>query len=256
MRIDHPYDNMNSLSNEQSSPFQVSNCLNCGNELPDSVRFCPACGQSAHTHRLDMHHILHDLLHVFTHADKGFLFLTKELALRPGITAKAYMHGKRKQYFNPFSYLVLTIAVSAFLTNYFHLLEMDTHNSNPVSAMISKNINLVFLIAVPITALINKLLFYKSGYNLAEHLALQAFMGGFRVFFFILIFTPLVLFYREHYFSVLTIYMAAWAAFLAWSNIQFFGGNKLWVIVRTILALMMTQVVITLLIFVAIKMMR
>jgi hypothetical protein len=247
---------MKSLNIEQDIPFQVSNCPNCGNELPDSVRFCPACGQSAHTQRLDMHHILHDLVHVFTHADKGFLYLTKELALRPGITAKAYMHGKRKQYFNPFSYLVLTVAVSAFLTNYIHLLEMDAHNSNPVSAMISKNINLVFLIAVPITAVINKLLFYKSGYNLAEHLALQAFMGGFRVFFFILIFTPLVIFYRAHYFSVLSIYMAAWAAFLCWTNIQFFGGNKLWVIIRTFLGLVLTQIVITLLIFAAITMMR
>ena len=93
-----------------------------------------------------MHHILHDLVHVFTHADKGFLFLTKELALRPGITAKAYLEGKRKQYFNPFSYLMLTIAVSAFLTNYFHLLEIEGQPNNPVSAMISKNINIVFFI--------------------------------------------------------------------------------------------------------------
>ena len=203
-----------------------------------------------------MHHILHDLVHVFTHADKGFLFLTKELALRPGITAKAYLEGKRKQYFNPFSYLMLTIAVSAFLTNYFHLLEIEGQPNNPVSAMISKNINIVFLIAVPITAALNKLLFYKSGYNFAEHLALQAFMGGFRVFFFILIFTPLVLFFRQHYYSVLSLYLAAWAAFLAWTNIQFFGGNKLWTIIRTLLALMLTQVIITMLIFMVIKMMR
>lgn len=256
MLIDNPEGNMKSSTNEQDIQHQASNCPNCGNQLSQAVQFCPECGQSAHTKRLDMHHILHDLVHVFTHADKGFLYLTKELALRPGITAKAYMQGKRKQYFNPFSYLVLTVAVSAFLTNYFHLLEVDTQNSNPVSAMISKNINLVFLIAVPITALINKLLFYKSGYNLAEHLALQAFMGGFRVFFFILIFTPLVIFYREHYFGVLSIYMVAWAAFLAWSNIQFFGGNKLWVIVRTILGLIMTQFVITLLIIIAIRMAR
>ena len=230
-------------------------CPNCGNAL-EEVKFCPECGQSADTHRLGMHHIMHDLVHVFTHADKGFIYLTKELALRPGITAKAYMSGKRKQYFNPFSYLMLTIAVSAFLTNYFHLLEFEGQPSNPVSAMISKNINIVFLIAVPITALLNKLLFFKSGYNFAEHLALQAFMGGFRVFFFILIFTPLVIFFREHYFSVLSVYLAIWTAFVAWANIQFFGGNKIWVIVRTLLALMLTQVIITMLIFMVIKGMR
>jgi len=230
-------------------------CPNCGNAL-EEVKFCPACGQSANIQRLSMHQILHDLVHVLTHADKGLLFLTKELALRPGITAKAYMDGKRKQFFNPFSYLMLTIAVSAFLTNYFHLIEGSEDNSNPVSVMITKNINLVFLIAVPITAVFTKLLFHKSPYNYAEHLSMQAFMGGFRVFFFILIFTPLVIFFREQYYTVLSFYMAIWVAFLSWANIQFFGGNKIWVILRTILALILTQFVLTMLIFMTIKMLR
>lgn len=233
-----------------------TNCPNCDNPLPEAVRFCPECGQTAHLHRLDMHHILHELVHVLTHADKGFLYLTKELALRPGTTAKAYVQGSRKRYFNPFSYLMLTIAVSAFLTNYFHLLDADAQHNNPVSAMVSKNINLIFLIGVPITALFTKLLFGKSGYNFAEHLTLQAFMGGFRVFFFILIFTPLVIFFRQYYFTALSVYLAAWAAFLSWTNIQFFGGNKLWVIVRTLLTLMLTQVVITSLIFTYLRFMR
>lgn len=224
-------------------------CPNCGHQLPEAAQFCPGCGQSAHTHRLDMHHILHELVHVLTHADKGFLYLTKELALRPGTTAKAYIQGSRKRYFNPFSYLMITIAVSAFLTNYFHLLDADVQHNNPVSAMVSKNINLVFLIGVPITALCTKLFFWKSGYNFAEHLTLQAFMGGFRVFFFILIFTPLVLFFREHYFTALSVYLVAWVAFLSWANVQFFGGNKVWAIARTVLSLMLTQIVITALIF-------
>ncbi len=231
-------------------------CPNCGNHLTKTDQFCPGCGQSSNTHRLDMHHILHDLVHVFTHADKGFLFLTKELALRPGLTVKAYLAGRRKQYFNPFSYLMLTIAVSAFLTNYFHLLEIDVQHSNPVSTMISKNINLIFLIGVPVTALFTLLMFYKSGYNFAEYLALQAFMGGFRVFFFILIFTPLVIFFREYYFTALSVYLVAWVAFLSWTNIQFFGGNKLWVTLRTVLVILLTQVVITSLIFMVIRMIR
>lgn len=205
---------------------------------------------------MDMHQIFHDLVHVFTHADKGFLFLTKELALRPGLTVKAYVEGRRKRYFNPFSYLMLTIAVSAFLTSYFHLLETDVQHSNPVSAMITKHINLIFLVGVPITALFTKLLFFKSRYNFAEHLTLQAFMGGFRVFFFILIFTPLVLLFRQHYFTVLSAYMMAWGAFLCWANIQFFGGNKLWVIVRTVLSMMLTQFTVTFFIILMVRMLR
>ena len=81
-------------------------------------------------------------------------------------------------------------------------------------------------------------------------------MGGFRVFFFILIFTPLVIFFREQYYTVPSFYMAIWVAFLSWANIQFFGGNKIWVILRTVLALILTQFVLTMLIFMTIKMLR
>lgn len=236
--------------------MQESLCKNCENALPSEVKFCPNCGQAAHTHRLDMHHILHDLIHVFIHADKGFLYLTKELALQPGIVVKEYVAGKRKKYFNPFSYLVLTIAVSAFLTSYFHLLESDLQHQNPVSALITKNINLIFLVSVPVMALFTRLLFYRGGYNYAEHLTLQAYMGGFRVFFFILIFTPLVIFFRQYYFSALSVYLALWVAFLCWAYIQFFGGNRWLTGLKTILTVVLTQFTITTLIILALRFLR
>ena len=228
-------------------------CKNCESLLPEGVKFCPECGQQSQVHRLDMHHILHELIHVFTHADKGIFFLTKELVLRPGIVAKEYVAGKRKKYFNPFSYLVLTVAVSAFLTNYFHLLDIDLQRTTPANALVTKNINLIFLVAVPITSFFSWLLFRRSGYNYAENLTQHAFMGGFRVFFFILLYTPLVVFFRQYYFSVLSIYLMAWIAFLAWANIQFYGGNKFLSVLKTVLSVVLTQVVVTTLIFIAIR---
>lgn len=219
-------------------------CKNCSRPLPADVDFCPACGQSAHTHRLNMHHILHDLIHVFIHADKGVIYLTKELARQPGLVVKNYVMGKRKQYFNPFSYLVLTIAISAFLTNYFHLMEADMANTNPRSAMVSKHINLIFLASVPILAFFTWLLFRRAKYNYAEHLTLHAFLGGFRVVFFILIFTPMVIFFREHYYAGLSIYFALWLGFASWANIQFFGGRKWLVVLKTVLTYALTQFVL------------
>lgn len=236
--------------------MQESLCKNCENALSPEVKFCPNCGQVAQTHRLDMHHIVHDLIHVIIHADKGFLYLTRELALQPGIVVKEYVAGKRKKYFNPFSYLVLTIAVSAFLTSYFHLLENDLQHQNPISAIITKNINVIFFVSVPVMAFFTRLLFYRNSYNYAEHLSLQAYMGGFRVFFFILIFTPLVIFFRQYYFSALSVYLALWVAFLCWSYIQFFGGNRWLTGLKTILTVVLTQFTLTTLIIIAVRLLH
>ena len=116
---------------------------------------------------------------------------------------------------------------------------------NPGTAMITKHITWVFLGTVPILAFFTWLLFRRHRYNYAEHLILHAFLSGFRVFFFILIFTPLVIFFRQYYFSVLGVYLALWVAFIAWANTQFFGGKKWPVIGRTILAVVLTQVAMT-----------
>jgi hypothetical protein len=223
-------------------------CKNCGDLVSPGMQFCPGCGQSARTRRLDLHHILHDLIHVFVHADKGFLYLTRELSRRPGHVAREYVEGQRKRYFNPFSYLVLTIAVSAFITNYFQLLEADPQHANPVSAMISKNINLVFLASVPVLAAITRMLFSRNRYNYAEHLTLHAYLGGFRVFFYILIFTPLVIFFRQYYYSALGIYLALWGAFTGWAYYQFFGGKKWVIVLKTLASLVIAQIVMTTLI--------
>lgn len=225
-------------------------CKNCGRSLPAEVDFCPACGQSTHIHRLSMHDILHDLIHVFIHADKGVIYLTKELAQRPGLVVKDYVAGKRKQYFNPFSYLVLTVAISTFLTHYFHLMEIETVSPNRGSEMVSKHINLVFLTSVPILAGFTRLLFYRNHYNYAEHLTLHAFLGGFRVIFFMLIFTPLIVFFREQYYAGLSVYLSLWIGFASWANIQFFGGRKWLVVLKTILAYMFTQFLLGTIIFI------
>lgn len=232
--------------------MSVATCKNCSAALHPEHQFCPACGQTAHTHRLDMRHILHEIVHVLTHADKGILYLTKEMARRPGLVAKDYVEGRRKRYFNPFSYLALTVAIAAFLSSYFHLMDQDVQHPNPVSSLINKNINLVFLVATPISAFFNWLLFWRSRYNYAENLTLQAFLGGFRVVFFMLIFTPLVVFFRQNWYTMLSVYLGLWTVFTVWANLQFYGGRWWLVGLKTVLSLIFTQIIITVLIFAAI----
>lgn len=230
-----------------------STCSNCGATLHPEYKYCAGCGQSAHVHRLDLPHILHDMVHAVLHADTGIFHLTKAMLLAPGLVAKEYISGKRKKYFNPFNYLVITVAISAFLTAYFHLMDADVRAQNPVSAMVTRHINLIFFIGVPVSAFFTWLLFRGKGYNYAENLTFHAFLGGFRIVFFMLLYTPLIVFFREHYYTMLMIYMAAWADFTTWAYYQFYEGRLLVVVFKSILTLFLTQLTISLLILAVIK---
>lgn len=211
--------------------------------------YCPNCGQSANTKRLKIKQVKKDVLKKFLHADSGILHLTRALAVRPGLAIGEYIAGKRKEYYEPLKYLTFTVGISVLLTSYFDLMSVDQENTNPVSAFVSEHIDLVFLFSVPIAAAFSWLLFLRKGFNYAEHLALHAFLGGFRTVFFLLVFTPLVVFYREFYSKILFVYFALWIAYIAWANVQLMGGPKWLTILKTILIILLTQVVISIVIF-------
>src|SRR5579864_2451240 len=90
-------------------------CKGCGGTLDSGMHFCPSCGETAHPHRLDLKHILHEFIHAFLHADKGIFLLVKQLAQEPGLTALSYVNGSRKKYFNPVSFLLIAGGLAFFL---------------------------------------------------------------------------------------------------------------------------------------------
>ncbi len=224
------------------------NCKNCEHPLQAQDNYCSYCGQSAKTKRLQFKQVRKDLLKKFLHADSGILHLTKALAIRPGLAIGEYIAGKRKDYYEPLKYLTFTVGISVLLTAYFDLMEVNTPNANPVSAFVAGHIDLIFLIAVPIAAAFSWLLFLRKGFNYAEHLALHAFLGGFRTVFYLLVFTPLVVLYREHYSTILMVYFSLWIAYIAWANVQLMGGPKWLTILKTVVIMALTQVIITIII--------
>jgi len=91
-----------------------ANCLNCSSELTTNQRFCANCGQKTAIHRITLPHFIHEFFHAFTHTDFGIFHLLKELTLRPGTVAREYVNGKRKKYFNPFTFFLLVMALFVF----------------------------------------------------------------------------------------------------------------------------------------------
>jgi hypothetical protein len=191
-------------------------CKNCNTSFDG--RFCPMCSQRADTHRLSLGHFAHELLHAITHTDKGILFLIKELSFRPGHVVREYIEGKRKKYFNPFSFLLIMLALQILAYNKTDLLsaltdksaemirsmgssikyedvakEMDQARIKSEKAVeYNKALNLILL---PILALMTWLLFRKSKFNYTENLIFHFFiMGQVLVFFLVFCVLPFLIF--------------------------------------------------------------
>ena len=221
------------------------NCLNCESPLEKGQKFCPRCGQSAKVKRLNIREIRKDVLTKFLHTDSGIIHLTRELALRPGVVALEYVQGKRKKYYNPLKYLTLSAGISVFINEYFHLMEAASGKSNPGTEIATRYFNLIILLSVPVAACFTWLLFRKKGFNYAETLSLHAYLGGFRTVFFIVIFTPLVVWFREYYYTCLMIYLVAWIVYTAWAKVQFFGGPVWLTVLKAVLVIFFNQVVVS-----------
>jgi hypothetical protein len=162
-------------------------CLNCGNIF--TGKFCNQCGQKE-THRYSVGHVMHEMVHVFTHADKGIFSFVGHILLRPGTVALHLVEGKRKRYFNLFQYLLIIVGFVTFIIiqsdavghtvktiNKANATKMSVTQQlaqQKTTAILQKYNNIVQLLLIPIYAFFSWLIVARKKYNFAEQLVLQA----------------------------------------------------------------------------------
>ncbi len=207
-------------------------CKNCGNEFEGN--FCNQCGQKKIEGRFTIKEILHNFFHNFTHLDRGFLYLAKELYVKPGIISKEYIDGKRKKYFNPFQYLILVVALSMFLTLNFNLLGpreyvslFDSSDETVrfyahMRAFFYKNFNIILFLTVPVSAFFSLIFFRKSGFNYSENLVFNSYIAAQRTLTFILI-SPFLYFFNKIWYVFIGFYYLFWLVYFIYAFRQFFG---------------------------------
>lgn len=222
-------------------------CKNCGATLTGN--FCQNCGQKADIHRITFGHLLHEFFHVLTHADKGILFLIKELSYRPGHVAKDYLNGQRKKYFNPLSFLVITSAIFALValkSGYFEAQEgMGSRNYGEVNsryAFYMKQSTEIFvengklisiIVVVPLLTFLTWLYFGRPRYNFAEHLVIQSLIVGVVNVSMIVIFIPAFLLFGYPTINNI-IFQVTFLVYQVIAYQQFFKDNVYVTIVKTI----------------------
>ncbi len=195
--------------------MESKHCLNCNHSLTKAQNFCSTCGQVASTHRFTIASFFHEGFHAVTHADKGLLYLLKELTIRPGQVAREYIEGKRKKYFNPFTFFLILMALFVFVETFVKSSQINANKPVPASIstikdpelrtameikhhrtmvardFITKHGNLLAMFAIPFFALFFWLIYFRRSYNYSEHLVANLMFVTFSNLAFTLIVFPL-----------------------------------------------------------------
>jgi hypothetical protein len=227
-------------------------CKNCDATLDG--KYCANCGQQSEVHRITFGYVSHEFFHAVTHADKGFLLLVKNLIVQPGIVAKEYVEGKRKKYFNPLSFLVITSAIHAYCaytSGYFEGVgggggQGGGGNRRMPALMVEafkiSNENgkwLSLLLIAPLLAFLSWLLFKRSRYSLAETFVLNSYIIGQSHVIRTLIFIPLFLLFPQYGGMNLMIFQLVLVIYLTVAYRQFFQ-QRVWVtIIKAVLTMVL-----------------
>jgi len=156
-------------------------CINCDNE--HDYKFCPNCGERADVPTITFTSILANSVFTLTSMDKGFLYNVKNLLLNPNKTVNEYIRGKRKNIFNPISFLILCV------TSYLIASSFGTSGSlregpklifydvgYEAGKFLVRYSKFFWILSVVWLSISTRLIFKK--YNFAEHLAINALVIG------------------------------------------------------------------------------
>lgn len=157
-----------------------SQCLNCEQDV--SGNYCTHCGQKKSTHRFTLNHVFtHDVIHGFTHMDKGILFTAKELFVRPGYSIREYIEGKRASHFNYVTMLLLLIATQVFIqvTGNYHMADIlpaaPSGIIGEIQLITQKYAKPLYLISILIASVGTYIVFGRTRQNFAEHLVMNVY---------------------------------------------------------------------------------
>lgn len=215
-------------------------CLNCGTPLTD--RYCAHCGQTAATGRLRLGEILKGVLALISTLDSKIARTAVGLTRNPGKVCKAYVAGQRIRYVAPLRYCVTIVALMV-LANV--LTGFDPGDFSPTgtterqqevqriaAAFVLTHLDLVLFLVLPALVGIYRVLFFRSGKNLAEVSVFVLYTMG-QIFLVGLLLSPLrfVAFAWQ-----LPLRLALQIAFLSWSATVFFDTSPIVAILKSVVA--------------------
>ncbi len=161
-------------------------CKNCNTAVLGN--FCAHCGQSTSVTKITLRDTFQDFLNSIFSVNAPLLVTLKLSFLNPGKLYREFLSGKRKTYYKPVPFFILTTIVlilMRIIVNYDPFQEVANNGlDNPsfermiaTAKFMSKNIN-NFLLFFVISLSLSLKLFFSKSYTLAEYLAISFYAVG------------------------------------------------------------------------------
>lgn len=189
-------------------------CPNCDSHIPVASVYCPVCGQKTNLPRLGLREVIQEAIQSLTNVDKGLLPLLKDLVIRPGVSAREYISGKRRKHFPPLNFFLLVSTIMIVILSLSspkrglkegkgsdltdiqdpvkrQYVEKIYERRDRSTIFLSTYSDIVAMVAVPLIALIFWIAYRKLGYNYTEHLIGCMYMISFMNFVWALCFVPI-----------------------------------------------------------------
>ncbi|TXF90830.1 DUF3667 domain-containing protein [Neolewinella aurantiaca] len=168
-------------------------CLNCQTEFTGN--FCPECGQRSNVERFTFPYFFsREFLSATFNLERGFFHTCLNLAYRPGHMIREYLSGRRKEYFNFITFLLVLLTVEAVLWSLAYnspaeFMRQQIHDqmvktgSNLADNLTSADVisvlanqKFLFILAIPLAAAVPWLVFKRTGFNYLEHIIAVCFL--------------------------------------------------------------------------------
>ena len=168
-------------------------CKNCSANLQDEDGFCSYCGARVIDERISTKFLIKEILDKVLSVDNKLMKTFWHLFTKPETVINGYIDGIRKRYYNPFSYLLISITLSGI---YFYFLKdiyleslSDSSQSGDsfLSAIFTEDYlntiteyqSLFTVMNIPIYGFISWLVFLnRKKYNFYEHIIIYLYAAS------------------------------------------------------------------------------
>ena len=165
---------------------ELKYCRNCGTHVTN--KYCENCGQRTSVYKVSFKETIHDFIDAAFSLNAPLFITLKQLIVNPGIVLREYLEGKRKKYYKPVAFFILTTVAYLVIRSAIGfdpftdtVVEVESTQNNQLLTKARDfmlfNINKLLFIFVFTLALFSKLFFSKR-YTLAEYLAISFYLTG------------------------------------------------------------------------------
>ncbi|RKE98460.1 DUF3667 domain-containing protein [Ichthyenterobacterium magnum] len=167
----------------------LKTCKNCDSKITSN--YCENCGQRTSINKVTFSETFNDIIDAMFSLDAPLWRTIKTLIVNPGKLFRDFLCGKRKTYYKPVSFFILTTIIYVIvktLLNYDPMQNiaqvqhesLDISLFNKAGVFMAKNINNIIFTFVFSFAIMMKVFFFKK-YSLPEYLAVSFYIVGFYI---------------------------------------------------------------------------